>query len=128
MNLEFKFSYRLQLNAALTLKAESSSASYLRREQINRQKSTKGASINYIDKQGGGGWSPKCQPYYISLFSKLVNEGWERGITNTCMYSKFCQRSLWMPPNDVYPSSESTIWINDFFSHMNNSFEWKTTN
>ena len=29
--------------------------------------------------------------------------------------------------NDVY-SSESTIWINDFFSPMNNSLEWKTTN
>ena len=94
MNLEFKFSYRLQLNAALTLKAESSSASYLRREQINRQKRTKGASINYIDKQGGGGWSPKCQPYYISLFSKLVNEGWREGHK----YQKFCEPSLWMPP------------------------------
>ena len=33
-----------------------------------------GASINYGDKQGGGRGSPKCQRYYISLFSKLVNK------------------------------------------------------
>ena len=51
-----------------------------------------GASINYVDKQGGGKGSPECQWYYISLFSKLVNEG-EGGQK----FSKFCQRSLWMP-------------------------------
>ena len=33
--------------------------------------SDKGASINYIDKKGVA----KCQQYYISLCSKLVNEG-----------------------------------------------------
>ena len=32
---------------------------------------SQGASINYIDKQGGGSWSPKCQWYYISLFRFL---------------------------------------------------------
>ena len=35
----------------------------------------KGTSINYVDKQGGGRGLPKYQRYYISLFSKLVNEG-----------------------------------------------------
>ena len=41
---------------------------------------TLGASINYLNKQGGGrSWSPKCQRYYISLFSKLFNEGGEEG-------------------------------------------------
>ena len=35
----------------------------------------RGASINYVDKQGGGDVSLKCQRYYISLCSKLVNEG-----------------------------------------------------
>ena len=38
-----------------------------------------GASIKYVDKQGGERGSPKCQRYYISLFSKLVKEG-ERGL------------------------------------------------
>ena len=33
-----------------------------------------GASINYVDKQGGGGL-PNCQFYSIILCSKLVNEG-----------------------------------------------------
>ena len=32
-----------------------------------------GASINYVEKQGRGRGSPKCQRYYISLFRKLVN-------------------------------------------------------
>ena len=36
-----------------------------------------GASIKYVDKQGGERGSPKCQRYYISLFSKLVKEGGE---------------------------------------------------
>ena len=31
----------------------------------------KGASINYVDKQGGG----RGQRYYISLFNKLVKDG-----------------------------------------------------
>ena len=53
-----------------------------------------GASIKYVDKQGGERGSPKCQRYYISLFSKLVKEG-EGGQKS----SKFCQRILWMPPN-----------------------------
>ena len=34
-----------------------------------------GGIHNYIDKQGGGRGLPKCQRYYISLFSKLVNKG-----------------------------------------------------
>ena len=44
----------------------------------------KGVSINYVDKQGGerGEGSPKCQRYYINLFSELVNEG-ERGVKNS---------------------------------------------
>ena len=32
-------------------------------------------SINYVYKLRGGRGSPKCQRYYISLFSKLVNGG-----------------------------------------------------
>ena len=40
-----------------------------------------GASINYVDKQGEGRGSPKCQHYYISLFSKYVNKG-GRGAKN----------------------------------------------
>ena len=36
---------------------------------------SKVASINYVDKQGEGGGSPKGQRYYINLFSKIVNEG-----------------------------------------------------
>ena len=35
---------------------------------------TRGSSINYVDNQGGGKGSAKCQRYYMSLFSKLVNE------------------------------------------------------
>ena len=35
----------------------------------------KGTPVNHVDKRGGGRGSPKCQRYYISLFSKLVNEG-----------------------------------------------------
>ena len=34
-----------------------------------------GASINYVDKEGGRKCSIKCQRYYISLFSKLANKG-----------------------------------------------------
>ena len=34
----------------------------------------KGASINYVDKQGERGLA-KCQPYYITLCNKIVNEG-----------------------------------------------------
>ena len=34
----------------------------------------KGVSINYVDKQGEEGIA-YCQRYYISLCSKLVNEG-----------------------------------------------------
>ena len=60
-----------------------------------RKEMSKGASINYAYKQGGGmGFPKKCQWYCISLFSKLVNEG-GRGSQKS---SKFCQRSLWMPP------------------------------
>ena len=51
-----------------------------------------GAFRNYVDKQGGGRGSHKCQRYYINLFSKLVNEG-----GGGQKSSKFCQRSLWMP-------------------------------
>ena len=36
--------------------------------------SCKGASMHCVDMQGGRRGSPKCQRYYISLFSKLVNE------------------------------------------------------
>ena len=35
----------------------------------------KRASINYVDKPGEGRGSYKCQRYYKSLFSRLVNEG-----------------------------------------------------
>ena len=53
---------------------------------------TLGASVNYVDKKGGGRMSLKCQRYYdISLFRKLVNEGGGRPKS-----SKFCQRCLWM--------------------------------
>ena len=38
------------------------------------------ASINNINKQGGGSGSPKCQQYYISLFNKLVNNGDGEGV------------------------------------------------
>ena len=54
----------------------------------------RGASINYVDKQEGGRKSSKCQRYYISWFSKLVNEG-----GGGQKSSKFCQRSLWMSPS-----------------------------
>ena len=41
-----------------------------------------GASINYVNKQGERGLA-ECQRYYISLCSKLVNEGggaqWREG-------------------------------------------------
>ena len=72
------------------------STSIYDRKQMSsdRQESVKyrlGASINYVDKQRGGKGSLKCQRYYISLLSKLVNEGGRSG-------QKFCQRSLWMPP------------------------------
>ena len=38
-------------------------------------KRAQGASINYVDKKGGGRGLPECQRYYISLFSKFVTEG-----------------------------------------------------
>ena len=41
---------------------------------------TRGSSINYVDNQGGGKGSDKCQRYYMSLLSKLVNKrGMGRG-------------------------------------------------
>ena len=43
-----------------------------------------GASLNYVDKQGGGRGSPKCQRYYIRLFNKLVKEGVKN--TQTSVY------------------------------------------
>ena len=52
----------------------------------------KGVSINYVDKEGGGRGSPKCQRYFIYLFSKFVNEG-----GGGPKSSKLCQCSLWMP-------------------------------
>ena len=51
--------------------------------------------IHKLRWQARGRGSPKCQRYYISLYSKFVNEGPQK-------YSKFCQRSLWMPPNRFY--------------------------
>ena len=57
----------------------------------------KGASINYVDKQGRGRGSPKCQRYYIRLFSKFVNEGGGRDQKS----SKICQHSLWMSPKPM---------------------------
>ena len=52
--------------------------------------------IQKLRWQAWRGGLVKCQRYYISLCSKLVNEG--RGSNNS---SKCCQHSLWMPPNSI---------------------------
>ena len=36
-----------------------------------------GPFLKYVDKQGGGGRLAKYQQYSISLYSKLVNEGFK---------------------------------------------------
>ena len=49
---------------------------------------------NYLSQKlppHSGRGSLKCQRYYISLYSEVVNEGGQKS-------SKFCQRNLWMPP------------------------------
>ena len=66
----------------------------------------KGSPINYVDKQWGGRGSHKCQRYYISLFSKLVNKG--GGVERDLQSSKVCQRSLWMPP---YATKRAKIFL-----------------
>ena len=60
---------------------------FFNRQKIPDGQSHKETFINYADKQGGG--LVKCQQYYISLCSKLINE--ERGGQE---FSKFSQRSL----------------------------------
>ena len=47
----------------------------------------KGASINYVDKEGGGRVA-KCQQYYYVV--KLSTKGGKKSL-------KSCQRILWMP-------------------------------
>ena len=52
----------------------------------------------------GGRVAQICEWYYISLFSKLVNEGgrtWPKitGMSRGSKIPKICQRSLWMPHN-----------------------------
>ena len=70
----------------------------LQRNQKNifpsfKNNSSKGASINYVGRRGGGVLA-KCLCYYISLCNKLAYEG-----GGGQKLVKSCLRSLWMVPN-----------------------------
>ena len=56
-----------------------------------------------VDKKGRGGLA-KCQRHYISLCSKLVNEG-----GGGQKLSKSCQRSLCMPPCSIMINKTSDL-------------------
>ena len=60
------------------------------KRNLTRPRSKKGGIHKLRWQARGRRELPKCQRYYISLFSKLVNEGGGG--------SKFCQCNLWMPP------------------------------
>ena len=71
-----------------------------------------GASIKYVDKQGGGRGSPKYHRYYINLFSKRM------GVKNS-QYSVILIINLWMPPKVRFSYHNSKLRIQkNIFSHL----------